>query len=684
MTESVRGGELEAPVAPSLARRPLRPRRSIPARRLVSTRRVARAAATTALAALGVAVLSGSSASAAPVAPHPALPTEVVQSALRTSAITGLSQGARGENVRSLQEALLAAGITVRGGADGIFGPATRQAVVDFQNARGLAASGVVDGATADALAGTGSGGSGGSDGGSFVGLSRGSSGDLVRQLQRSLIDAGVSLGGGADGQFGPATERAVQQFQRWNGLGVTGTVTIATERALGLVDGGATPPSTTAPPPAPDPAPDPEPDAASEYVGLQRGSRGPAVTAVQQAIQAEGYIIRGGADGIFGPATEAVLQAYQRANGLTQSGVVGAREVELLGLGQPASPPPAEPPADEPDTGPYLGLEIGARGAAVKELQQALIDAGVTVRGGADGIFGPATQSALIAYKTSVGLPGDGIVGRKTIDKLGLGSSNGPVPLANPTTEPDPEPSAPPPTSGNPYVGLTQGDSGPLVRDLQRSLQNLGFVIVGGADGSFGGSTSYTLRAFQRVNGLPQTGTLSERGARILQLDDGTVGTVAGPGTIQMERFPMQGLCWFGDTWHAPRPGNRLHVGTDLIGAEGLLLYAVVDGTISKLYWDQPGALAGNGLRVAQDDGTYFTYLHLSGFAPGIEVGTKVKAGDVIGFNGNTGSSATPHLHFEIHPGGGAAVNPYPYLKAMDDCQNTTPQYQASFAPAG
>ena len=72
-----------------------------------------------------------------------------------------------------------------------------------------------------------------------------------------------------------------------------------------------------------------------------------------------------------------------------------------------------------------------------------------------------------------------------------------------------------------------------------------------------------------------------------------------------------------------------------------------------------------------------------MSGFAPGIKIGTKVKAGDVVGFVGNTGSSATAHLHFEIHPSGGAAVNPYPYLKAIDDCGNTTPQYQSSFAPS-
>ncbi len=195
----------------------------------------------------------------------------------------------------------------------------------------------------------------------------------------------------------------------------------------------------------------------------------------------------------------------------------------------------------------------------------------------------------------------------------------------------------------------------------------------------------------FQRVNGMTETGVLSERAARLLKLGTATqpaattqaalaapAGASTANGWVTLQRFPVQGNSAFGDTWHAARGSGRLHEGVDIIAPVGNLLYAVTDGTITTQYWDYPGRRSGNGLKLTGADGTYFLYLHLSGFAPGIGRGSKVKAGDVIGFVGNTGSSATAHLHFEIHPGGGGAINPYPYVKAINDCSNTTAQYQS------
>ena len=86
---------------------------------------------------------------------------------------------------------------------------------------------------------------------------------------------------------------------------------------------------------------------------------------------------------------------------------------------------------------------------------------------------------------------------------------------------------------------------------------------------------------------------------------------------------------------------------------------------------------LTGNGLILRMADGTYFFYAHLLDFAPGIGLGTPVKAGQIIGYVGTTGNSGVPHLHFEVHPKGGAAVNPYPLVKAINGCGTTTPPPQ-------
>ena len=597
----------------------------------------------------------------------------VAQSAtLVAGEVTGLSQGDRGSAVKALQQALLDAGVTVAGGADGIFGPATKAAVTAFQAARGLPQTGSVDAATADLLATTTSAtttessDSSGSTG-SFADLAAGDSGDLVRALQEKLIDFGVYLSTGANGTWGSVTTRGLTQFQRWNGLTPTGTMNTATVKRLGLDGSASTVASTTT---ATTTAPTATTTTSSNpYVGLAQGARGDRVAELQKALQSTGLVVRGGADGIFGSATATALKAFQGFNGLTQNGIVSERAAELLGLGTSTST--TTPPAA---TSPYLGLKVGSQGQLVKDVQQALINAGVTVRGGADGAFGNATKTALTSYQSSVGINADGTVNQGTIDALKLGTSGTPTPFSGSTTDSGSNDTGST-TSG--YVGLRQGSNGPLVVDLQEALLDMGLVISGGADGVFGSDTTRALKAFQSVNGIAQTGIVTERGARLMALGS---STSTSNTSFELERFPVQGLCFFGDTWHAPRGGGRLHVGTDVIAAEGKLLYAVADGEITKFFWDQPGALSGNGIRLTQPNGTYFIYLHMLGFAPGIEVGTKVTAGDVIGWVGNTGSSATAHLHFEIHPNGGDAINPYPYMKAIDGCKNTTPQYQSSF----
>lgn len=82
--------------------------------------------------------------------------------------------------------------------------------------------------------------------------------------------------------------------------------------------------------------------------------------------------------------------------------------------------------------------------------------------------------------------------------------------------------------------------------------------------------------------------------------------------------------------------------------------------------------SLSGNALRLTGADKTYFFYAHLDSFAAGIAVGSTVRAGQIIGYMGSTGNSGVSHLHFEVHPGGGDAINPYPVVKAVDACHVT------------
>ncbi len=93
----------------------------------------------------------------------------------------------------------------------------------------------------------------------------------------------------------------------------------------------------------------------------------------------------------------------------------------------------------------------------------------------------------------------------------------------------------------------------------------------------------------------------------------------------------------------------------------------AIHDGVLFRV---DEGGLGGLfiWLRTPWSDEYYFA--HLNGFGPGIRSGVEVSQGDLIGYVGTSGNSPdyVPHLHFEYHPGGGAAVNPYPVAVAACD----------------
>ena len=140
---------------------------------------------------------------------------------------------------------------------------------------------------------------------------------------------------------------------------------------------------------------------------------------------------------------------------------------------------------------------------------------------------------------------------------------------------------------------------------------------------------------------------------------------------------FPMNPLpkCAMSKTsFGQPRPPDRVHEGIDIMASLGQEIYAVDNGVLWRQAIDgSPNAvLSGNAWYLKLNDGTYFFYGHLSAFATGLTLGDTVTRGQLIGYVGDTGNPGPGnyHLHFEVHPKGGAAVDPFPLLAIPKVCK--------------
>jgi murein DD-endopeptidase MepM/ murein hydrolase activator NlpD len=154
---------------------------------------------------------------------------------------------------------------------------------------------------------------------------------------------------------------------------------------------------------------------------------------------------------------------------------------------------------------------------------------------------------------------------------------------------------------------------------------------------------------------------------------------------------FPAYGPTSFGDTFGAPRADveGGWHHGEDIVAPLGTPLLAVADGTVFSVGWTDVG---GWRLWLRDDAGNEFYYAHLSAYSPLAVDGTRVKAGDVLGFMGRTGDAegGPYHLHFEIHPvsllsrGYGGVVAPYPFLIAWRVAEDVSFDAGRIYVPAG
>ncbi len=128
-----------------------------------------------------------------------------------------------------------------------------------------------------------------------------------------------------------------------------------------------------------------------------------------------------------------------------------------------------------------------------------------------------------------------------------------------------------------------------------------------------------------------------------------------AGSGIV----CPVAGPHAFADTWGAARSGGRSHEGVDMMASRGTPLVAVESGVANF----RNTRLGGKSVGLTGNSGTYYFYAHLDAWEGSSR---NVSRGEVIGYVGATGNTTANHLHFELHPGGGRAVNPYPYVRSV------------------
>lgn len=154
------------------------------------------------------------------------------------------------------------------------------------------------------------------------------------------------------------------------------------------------------------------------------------------------------------------------------------------------------------------------------------------------------------------------------------------------------------------------------------------------------------------------------------------------------MGQFPVGGEAVYSDDWLNPRfnPSFHLHEGTDIFAARGTPVRAPGDGVVR--FSEDPSGGRATYLTLA--DGTYYYMCHLDSWPRNVKSGQRVTRGQIVGFVGDSGNAVggSPHLHFEIHPGGGGPINPKPILdawldKALADVPALLASYQAGVSRA-
>lgn len=338
-----------------------------------------------------------------------------------------------------------------------------------------------------------------------------GSTGEAVRTIQRQLNRIAKdypSFGTlEVDGVYGQSTADVVKKFQKQFGLtqdGVVGHSTwyqisyiyVAVKKLAQLTSEGEQPTGGLV---------------SGTFPGtLRLGSSGDTVEQVQFWLNTVADYVpsipKVNVDGIFGPATQTAVRAFQTHYSLTVDGIVGRVTWDTLyNEYQSIQADIAPPGVTQPGQYPGTPLRVGARGNEVKQMQFYLRIIARSNRNipsiNADGIFGSATEAAVRAFQNGYGLNVDGVVGPLTWNKIYEVYTD----LINGLLTADQRPGVYP---GTP---LRLGSTGRAVKEIQYYLYLLSAYFPEipqiAYDGIFGAATEKAVRAYQQLFGLTVDG---------------------------------------------------------------------------------------------------------------------------------------------------------------------------------
>ncbi|HOV70537.1 MAG TPA: peptidoglycan-binding protein, partial [Clostridia bacterium] len=302
--------------------------------------------------------------------------------------------------------------------------------------------------------------------------LKKGDSGDSVRSMQQRLVVKGYLPSNGVDGKFGRQTENALKDFQKYNGLVVSGVLDENTRNKLF---------GTTS--------------SSSSNNVYKKGDSNSTVTKIQQKLIAYGYLGEQYATGYYGNLTYNAIVEFQKKNGLKADGICGPQTYNKLFSSTAVKNTAANSTNTSSKSQVALSfgtLRKGSTGNAVVQLQQRLIAKGY-MQGDATGYYGNVTFEAVKRFQRANNLTIDGICGPQTVSILFSGSeSEGSIDLTG-------------------CGKMQMGDYGQSVKKLQLALKSLGY-FTGDATGYFGEVTRAAVIKFQRENALYADGIVGDK----------------------------------------------------------------------------------------------------------------------------------------------------------------------------